>query len=174
MPHSNHASQKLALLKGAVFIPLLLCIVAFGMSTVSFAQTPAGKDITDQNKNPSANTPAGTAPSPGPTTVTTPSPGPTTVTDSSSGDGTLTNPLKFKSLDDLLTGLLAAAINLGAIVLTLALIYTGFRFVAARGNEEKIREARTALMYTIIGGLIILGATAIKEVLQSTISSVTP
>jgi hypothetical protein len=105
--------------------------------------------------------------------VVTPSPGPTPVTDTSSGSGTLANPLKFKSLDELLTGLLNAAIQLGTILLTLALIYTGFRFVAARGNEEKISQARTALMYTIVGGLIILGATAIKEVLQSTISSVT-
>lgn len=87
---------------------------------------------------------------------------------------TLANPLKFNSLDELLDGILAAVIKLGSVILTLALIWTGFKFVAARGNEEKIRSARTALMWTVIGGLILLGATAIKEVITSTVGSLTP
>ncbi len=99
-------------------------------------------------------------------------------TTDSAGSGTtgqtLANPLKFKSLDELLDGILAAVIELGGVILTLALIWTGFKFVAARGNEEKIRSARTALMWTVIGGLILLGATAIKEVITSTVGSITP
>jgi len=92
---------------------------------------------------------------------------------SQSNATTLTNPLKVGSLDELLTAVLKAVVQLGTIVLTLALIYVGFRFIAARGNEEKIRSARTALMWTVIGGLILLGATAIQAVITSTVSSIT-
>lgn len=88
---------------------------------------------------------------------------------SSGGAGqTLVNPLKVDSLPALLNLILDAAIQLGIIVLTLAIIWVGFLFVAARGNEEKIRSARTAFMWTVIGGLILLGAKAIGEVIKST------
>lgn len=86
---------------------------------------------------------------------------------------TIANPLKYDTLDALLSAVLKAAIQIGSIVLTLALVWVGFKFVAARGNEEKIRSARTALMWTVIGGLILLGATAIQSVITSTVGSIT-
>lgn len=86
---------------------------------------------------------------------------------------TICNPLKYDTLDALLSAVLKAAIQIGSIVLTLALVWVGFKFVAARGNEEKIRSARTALMWTVIGGLILLGATAIQSVITSTVGSIT-
>ena len=51
------------------------------------------------------------------------------------------------------------------------IVYVGFLFVAARGNEEKIRSARDALMWTVIGGLILLGAEAISLVIQATVKT---
>lgn len=86
---------------------------------------------------------------------------------------TIANPLKYDSLNALLTAVLKAAIQLGSIVLTIAIVWVGFRFVAARGNEEKIRSARAALMWTIIGGLILLGATAIQAVITTTVGNIT-
>lgn len=91
----------------------------------------------------------------------------------SQATGALKNPLKYDSLNDLLTAVLKAVIDLGSIILTLALVWVGFKFVAARGNEEAIRSARAALMWTVIGGLILLGATAIQSVITSTVSSIT-
>jgi hypothetical protein len=90
------------------------------------------------------------------------------------GGTTLANPLKFDSLEELLTAILKAAISLGEILLVFALIFTGFKFVAASGNDEKIRSAKSALMWTVIGGLILLGATAIMTVIQATVESVRP
>ncbi len=87
---------------------------------------------------------------------------------------TLINPLKFSSLDELINGLLAAVVRIGEYVLLFMLMWTGFKFIAARGNAEKIASARTALIWTIVGGLILLGATAIKLVVQATVTSVTP
>lgn len=139
----------IALLSAAVFL-------AFCIPFVSLAQSPS----------PSKGTI-------GPSSATEGTLGPSSSATGNS-EGVLANPLKFKDLNELLTAILAAAIELGTIVLTLALIWTGFKFVAARGREEEIRSARTALMYTIIGGLILLGATAIKEVIEATITSIRP
>lgn len=67
-----------------------------------------------------------------------------------------------------------AAIKIGGIILTIALVWVGFLFVAARGNEEKISRAKAALMWTIIGGLILLGAKAIQSVITTTVTSLSP
>ena len=87
--------------------------------------------------------------------------------------GTLVNPLKVNDLQGLLGLVVQAAVSIGTIILVLALVWTGFLFVAARGNEEKIRTARAALFWTVIGGLILLGATGLSQVIQSTATSVT-
>lgn len=85
---------------------------------------------------------------------------------------TLVNPLKgINSLPELLKAVLDAVVYLGGIVLTIAIIWVGFKFVLAQGKEEKLREARSALMWTLIGGLILLGASAISLAIQSTVSS---
>ena len=82
--------------------------------------------------------------------------------------GALQNPLNAGSIPELIGVVLRAVVQLGSIVLVLALVWVGFLFVAAQGAEEKIREARSALVWTVIGGLILLGATAISAAIQAT------
>lgn len=84
----------------------------------------------------------------------------------------LINPLnKIGSFPQLLTAILGAVVTIGSIVLVLALVYTGFLFVAAQGSEEKIRSAKSALMWTVIGGLILLGAQTISMVIETTVNN---
>ncbi|MBU2330328.1 pilin, partial [Patescibacteria group bacterium] len=84
----------------------------------------------------------------------------------------LKNPLNnICTLPQFLNAILDAVVQLGTIVLILALVYVGFQFVAAQGNEEKIRSARSALMWTVIGGLVLLGAKAIGLVIEGTVSA---
>ena len=87
--------------------------------------------------------------------------------------GTLVNPLKVDSVEDLLEIVLDAAITIGTYILILALIWIGFLFVAARGNEEKLRNAKSALFWVVIGGVILLGAKGIASVIQSTATDIT-
>lgn len=94
---------------------------------------------------------------------------PSTQTQSSSGG--LQNPLKAGSITELLNIVLKAVVEIGSILLVLALVWVGFLFVAAQGAEEKIRDARTALMWTVIGGLILLGAEAISQVITATVQA---
>lgn len=98
------------------------------------------------------------------------SPGGTVPVVSPAGTGgtTLHNPLAAKSFSDFIDKLIALLIDVGYVVVVLALVYCGFLFVAAQGKEEKLREARAALLWTVIGGLILLGANVIRDVIQST------
>lgn len=89
-------------------------------------------------------------------------------TDTSSGIG-LVNPLNnIDSFPDLLNAVIGAVVDIGFMLLILMLVYVGFKFVAAQGKEEELRNARSALVWTVIGGLILLGAEAISLVVQST------
>lgn len=90
----------------------------------------------------------------------------------SSGTGGLTNPLNsINSLPDLLDAILKAVVQIGSIILVLALVYVGFQFVVAQGNEEKLKSARSALMWTVIGGLVLLGAQVIESVILTTVKA---
>ncbi len=64
-------------------------------------------------------------------------------------------------------------VQIGTIVLVMMLVYVGFLFVAARGNAEKLQGAKSALVWTVIGGLVLLGATAIELVIEGTVKSIT-
>lgn len=91
---------------------------------------------------------------------------------SGSSGGGLVNPLNsISSLPELLRAILGGVVQIGAIFLTVMIVYVGFLFVAARGNEEKISSARSALLWTIIGGLILLGASAIELVIEATVKT---
>lgn len=100
---------------------------------------------------------------------TTPGTGSGSETVSSGG---LKNPLSVGSLPEFLTALLTGIVRIGTIVLIMMLVYVGFLFVVARGNAEKLQSAKSALVWTVIGGLILLGATAIQQVIQGTVNTV--
>ena len=69
---------------------------------------------------------------------------------------------------------LAKIINAFLLVLTpivvIMFIYSGFLFVQAQGNEEKIQTAKRTLLYTIIGAAVILGSKGIALAVQQTVT----
>lgn len=88
-----------------------------------------------------------------------------------SGEG-LVNPLNgVCTLQQFLKAILKGVVEIGTIILVMMLVYVGFLFVAARGNSEKLQSAKSALLWTVIGGLILLGATAIQLVIEGTVNS---
>ncbi len=88
--------------------------------------------------------------------------------------GGLVNPLNgINSLPEFLRAILGGVVQIGTIVLIMMLVYVGFLFVAARGNAEKLQGAKSALVWTVIGGLILLGATSIQLVIEGTVKSIT-
>lgn len=51
------------------------------------------------------------------------------------------------------------------------IIYAGFLFVMDRGSEQNLKQAKNALLYAVIGGLLILGAQALLAVIQGTVDA---
>ncbi|MCK5095805.1 MAG: TrbC/VirB2 family protein [Candidatus Pacebacteria bacterium] len=89
------------------------------------------------------------------------------------GTGEIKNPIGDATFNSILTNLLNILVALGAIVLAIMIVYTGFLFVRSGGNEERLKEAKNSLTYVIIGGAIILGALGIQEVIKDTVDIIT-
>lgn len=128
---------------------MLVAFMSFGMLTAHAAGTDLGGNPPAASTDLGGNPPSGAA----------------------SGN-LLVNPLKsIDSLPELLQALLGGLVEIGTIVLILALVWVGFSFVRAQGKPEELKKARSALVWTIIGGGILLGAQAISNLIQSTVSS---
>ena len=84
--------------------------------------------------------------------------------------GKIINPLgATSSIPALIQKVLEGVIKIGIPVIALAIIYSGFLFVFARGNSEKLNKAKDSLLYTIIGAAILLGSWAIAKMISSTV-----
>jgi len=80
-----------------------------------------------------------------------------------------TNPIGAGgNIGDLISAILDIVVQVGVVVVVLALIYSGFLFIVARGNEEKINKAKMTFMWTVIGAVILLGAQALSDVVCNT------
>jgi hypothetical protein len=79
------------------------------------------------------------------------------------------NPISTDNLNDFIKKILEAVIKIGIPLVALAIIYSGFLFVFARGNSEKLKTAKNALLYSVIGAVILLGAWALAKVIADTV-----
>ena len=87
---------------------------------------------------------------------------------------TLINPLQGGgNLETFLINILRFVVRIGAIIVVLMYVFVGFKFVAAQGEPGKITEARTMLLWTTIGALVLLGAEVIARGIQATVQSLT-
>ena len=105
--------------------------------------------------------------------------GANTRTTNTSNDITLINPLGSGNcsqnggcLMDFLNDILVFVIRIGTVVVVVMLIYVGYLFVVAQGSSDKITEARQALLWTVVGALILLGAQAISLGIQATVAAI--
>jgi len=80
---------------------------------------------------------------------------------------TLENPLEVNSIEDLLLAILKIVLILAVPIIIFFIIYSGFLYVTARGNAEQVSQASRALTYAIIGGVLVLGAIAITEIIRN-------
>jgi hypothetical protein len=78
------------------------------------------------------------------------------------------NPIESDNIYALITAIVDFVLKIGAVVVVLFVIYAGFLFVTAQGNEEKISKAKTAFFWTIVGAMIILGAYALSGIICET------
>ncbi len=93
-----------------------------------------------------------------------------------SGGGIIQNPLKdgVNNFYDLVKLIIDnIVIPFGFVVIVLMIIFAGFQFVVAQGNEQKITDAKQTLLYAVIGAVILLGSWAIAGIIENTINQVT-
>jgi hypothetical protein len=85
--------------------------------------------------------------------------------------GTFRSPLQSATLEDFLLAILNVVIYIMYPIIVLMIVYTGFLFVSAQGNPAKLQEARRALVWTVIGALVILGSKALALAIKGTVQS---
>ena len=100
---------------------------------------------------------------------------PSNLNGSSPGSsGQLINPLNDTSICSLFKDVLHITIQLAIPVILLFLVYSGFKFISARGNSTKLQDARNNLFYTIVGIGLFLGAWTLASILVGTINTLQP
>lgn len=86
------------------------------------------------------------------------------------GPFSVQNPIKANSIQDLIFQLADIVLTIAVPVSILLLIYSGFLFVKARGNESEITEAKDTFKWTIIGIAVLFGARFLSEIIRGTIN----
>ncbi len=57
-------------------------------------------------------------------------------------------------------------------VAVLFIVYSGFLFVMARGNSDKLGEAKSNFLWVVIGVALLLGAFALATLIKGTIDPI--
>lgn len=84
------------------------------------------------------------------------------------------NPLgdNIKDIPSFIKEIINIVLYIGIPIVALAIIYTGFLFVQAQGNSEKLTKAKNSLVYTLIGAALLLGAFVIADAIGKTVEDI--
>lgn len=78
----------------------------------------------------------------------------------------------IQDIPNLVKAILEIALKIGVPIIALAIIYTGYLFIAAQGKPEALQKAKESFVYVIIGSMILLGAYVIAESIVNTVNSI--
>ncbi len=88
------------------------------------------------------------------------------------GSQSVDNPIgAFSSIPALIAAIVNVFLIIAVPIIVFFLIYAGFLYVTAQGNPMKIQQAHKALVYGLVGGVIIIGARVITAIVQNTVTS---
>ena len=82
----------------------------------------------------------------------------------------LENPIAFKSLGALISAILDIIVQIAVPIAALFLMYSGFLFISARGDEAQLKTAKSIFLWTMVGIAVLLGAEILAQVIQGTIN----
>lgn len=77
------------------------------------------------------------------------------------------------NVPDLLLVLARGFVVVMSPIIVVFIIYAGFLFVTARGNESQLEKARFILLWSLIGAFVLIAAEVISYAIQDTITSLT-
>ncbi|HEY4521790.1 MAG TPA: hypothetical protein VJH05_01470 [Candidatus Paceibacterota bacterium] len=75
----------------------------------------------------------------------------------------ITNPLKADDIPALILSIAEFARNIGLPIAIIFIVYNGFLFVSARGDEKKLETAKAGIKWSLIGAALIVGASFLAE-----------
>src|SRR3989344_3961920 len=87
---------------------------------------------------------------------------------------TIDNPLSADTLFCFLKDVLDVFLTVGIIIAVLFMVYAGFLFVTARGNETQLGTAKKAFLGAVIGTAIIMGVWVIAKAIVGTVNAIRP
>ena len=61
---------------------------------------------------------------------------------------------------------------IGSVIVVFFIIYAGFLFVTARGNEKKLETAKKTFVAVAIGTVILLGSWSIAAAIKGTLCQI--
>ncbi|MDC1205656.1 pilin [Candidatus Pacebacteria bacterium] len=83
---------------------------------------------------------------------------------------TVLDPLGGKTVEAIFNAVLDIIMVFAIPIILFFIVFAGFQYVTAGGNETKIEQATKALTYAVLGGIIVLGARVLLTVITSTIN----
>ena len=88
--------------------------------------------------------------------------------------GGIKNPLSpnINDIPSFIKAILQIVLTVGVPIVTLAIIYSGFLFVSAQGNAEKLQKAKDTLLFTLIGAALLLGSWVIANAIKGTVDEI--
>jgi hypothetical protein len=85
----------------------------------------------------------------------------------------IVNPIpEYNDIPSFIEAIINIVLIVGVPIVTLAIIYAGFLFVTAQGNETRLTKAKNTLLYTIIGAALLLGAFVLAEAIKGTVDEI--
>ncbi len=78
------------------------------------------------------------------------------------------NPIDAKDIFELIAALLTFVSRVGAAIVVFMIIYSGFLFVKAQGDPGELEKAKKTFLWTVIGGVVLIGAQTLAMVVKNT------
>lgn len=153
---------------------LLTPLLVFAQWSIPPGAIPPGGTNTSPPGGTNTLPPGGTNTSPPGGTNTSP-PGGTNTSPSPAGK--IPNPLTndIRSIHDLVYAILnKIVLPIGSVIVVFFIIYSGFLFVAAQGNDKKLQDAKNTFLYTLIGAAILLGSVALAAAIKGSLCEIAP
>src|SRR3989338_143400 len=79
----------------------------------------------------------------------------------SAASGAIINPIQAQTFGQLVEAIAKAITAIGIPLVAIFLVWSGFLFVTARGNEEQLKRAKATFFWSLVGGAVLIGARAL-------------
>jgi hypothetical protein len=90
------------------------------------------------------------------------------------GDAPGVEDLSIQKVFGIIVGLACYLIQISIVLIVIAVIYYGFKFLISQGDPTKVGEAKKALGWGVVGIIVIFGTYTIIKTVNSAVGSTTP